>query len=151
MKETNLCYLFRPGQVLLAMKKRGFGVGKWNGPGGKAQPGESPIEALVREVQEEIGVTVRAPDDRGVIDFIYEDKPEWTTRCRIFSSTDFVGEPVESEEMQPQWFALNTIPYHEMWESDGVWLPKLLAGERVSYRLYFSKDVRFVKHEPMTV
>lgn len=147
MKETNLCYLFRPGQVLLAMKKRGFGAGKWNGPGGKANPGETPVEALVREVQEEIGVSVRSPDERGVIEFIYADKPEWTTRCRIFSSVAFDGEPVESEEMRPQWFALNTIPYHEMWESDGVWLPKLLAGERVNYRLYFSKDVRLVKHE----
>ena len=49
--------------------------------------------------------------------------------------------------MRPQWFAFTAIPYQEMWESDGVWLPKLLAGQRVSYRLYFSKDVRFMKHE----
>lgn len=151
MKESNLCYLFRPGQVLLAMKKRGFGVGKWNGPGGKVNPGESPVEALVREVREEIGVTVREPQDRGVIDFIYEEKPEWTTRCRIFSSTAFDGEPSESEEMRPQWFGIDTIPYQEMWESDGVWFPRLLAGERVGYRLYFDNDVRFIKHELLPI
>ncbi|MEK7073537.1 MAG: 8-oxo-dGTP diphosphatase [Patescibacteria group bacterium] len=151
MKETNLCYLFRPGQVLLAMKKRGFGVGKWNGPGGKANPGESPVEALVREVHEEIGVTVKTSDDRGIIEFIYAGKPDSTTRCRIFSSTDFEGEPVESEEMRPQWFGVDAIPYPEMWESDGVWFPKLLADERVNYRLYFSRDVRFVKHEPLLI
>lgn len=150
MKETNLCYLLRPGQVLLAMKKRGFGAGKWNGPGGKANPGETPVEALVREVQEEIGVTVKSPDDRGVIEFIYAGKPEWTTRCRIFCSTVFEGEPAESEEMRPQWFALDAIPYQEMWESDGVWFPRLLAGERVGYRLYFNDNVRLIKYEPIS-
>lgn len=149
MKETNLCYLFRPGQVLLAMKKRGFGAGKWNGPGGKANPGETPVEALVREVQEEVGVTVRMPDDRGVIEFVYEGKPDWTTRCRIFSSSAFDGDPMESEEMRPQWFPLDAVPYPEMWESDRVWFPQLLAGEQVAYRLYFNNDVKLIRHEPL--
>jgi 8-oxo-dGTP pyrophosphatase MutT (NUDIX family) len=149
MKDTNLCYLLRPGEVLLAMKKRGFGAGKWNGPGGKAMPGESPIEALVREVREEIGVTVRSPEDRGAIEFIYAGKPEWTTRCRIFASRDFVGEPVESEEMRPKWFPLHDIPYEAMWESDGIWFPQFLAGKSVSYRVYFNDDVRVTHHESL--
>jgi 8-oxo-dGTP pyrophosphatase MutT (NUDIX family) len=39
---TNLCYLFNDkNQVLLIMKKKGLGQGKWNGPGGKVKKGEN--------------------------------------------------------------------------------------------------------------
>ena len=44
-------------QLLLGRKKRGFGEGKWNGFGGKLEPGETVEEAAVRELQEESGVT----------------------------------------------------------------------------------------------
>ena len=140
---------FQP--VLLAMKKRGFGAGKWNGPGGKAHPGETPTDALIREVREEIGVTVLSANDRGLIEFVYASKPEWSQRCRIFSSADFDGEPTESEEMKPQWFSTDGIPYHEMWESDGIWFPQLLAGARVGYRIYFNDEMRLMKHEPIAL
>ncbi|MEJ0073651.1 MAG: NUDIX domain-containing protein [Candidatus Saccharibacteria bacterium] len=56
-KETTLLLLRRNDEVLLAMKKRGFGAGRWNGVGGKLDPGETVEQALVRECQEEIGVT----------------------------------------------------------------------------------------------
>lgn len=41
MRLATLCYLLKDDQVLLAMKKRGFGEGKWNGPGGKVEKGET--------------------------------------------------------------------------------------------------------------
>lgn len=52
-----LLFLIKDDHVLLAMKKRGFGAGNWNGVGGKIEAGESIEQALVRECQEEIGVT----------------------------------------------------------------------------------------------
>ncbi|MDR0650832.1 MAG: NUDIX domain-containing protein [Candidatus Peribacteria bacterium] len=53
--QTTLVFLFNlQGQLLLAMKKRGFGVGKWSGPGGKVEEGESISQAAVREVEEEV-------------------------------------------------------------------------------------------------
>lgn len=58
MTVTNLCFLIKDEKVLLAMKKRGFGVGKWNGVGGKVKPGESVKMAVVREVFEEIRVSI---------------------------------------------------------------------------------------------
>jgi 8-oxo-dGTP pyrophosphatase MutT (NUDIX family) len=48
-KQMTLGYLVRGDEVLMAMKKRGFGVGKWNGTGGKLQPGETVEEAMIRE------------------------------------------------------------------------------------------------------
>ena len=151
MKQTNLCYILRPGEVLLAMKKRGFGAGKWNGPGGKAEAGESPEQAVAREVREEIGVSIRDAQDRGVIEFVYAGKPDWSTSCRIYTTTTYEGEPLESEEMRPQWFPLGALPYQDMWESDRVWFPQLLAGESVGCRLYFDNNVRLIRHETISL
>ena len=46
------------GDVLLGMKKRGFGIGKWNGFGGKVKDGETIRECAMRETQEECGLEV---------------------------------------------------------------------------------------------
>jgi 8-oxo-dGTP pyrophosphatase MutT (NUDIX family) len=43
-------------QILLGMKKRGFGEGKWNGFGGKKEPAETMAECAQRELREESGV-----------------------------------------------------------------------------------------------
>lgn len=42
--------------VLLGLKKRGFGTGKWNGFGGKVEPGETIRQAAIREMKEEAGI-----------------------------------------------------------------------------------------------
>lgn len=102
-------------------------------------------------MHEEVGVIVRFAEDRGVIEFVYAEKPEWSTSCRIFSSADFEGEPKESEEMRPRWFTIGRIPYREMWESDGIWFPQLLAGGRVGYRIYFNEEMRLLKYEVIAI
>ncbi len=65
----------------------------------------------------------------GVLDFAFQaDGLE--LEVHIFTITDFVGEPVETEEMRPQWFSIDAIPYTEMWPDDEYWFPLLLAGKR---------------------
>ena len=54
--ETTLCLLRKNNKILLAVKKRGFGEGKYNGVGGKIEKGETPDQAMVRETSEEISV-----------------------------------------------------------------------------------------------
>ena len=54
MKHVTLLFLLTDDQILLAMKKRGFGMGRWNGVGGKIEPGETIEEATARECREEI-------------------------------------------------------------------------------------------------
>ncbi len=46
-----LLFLRKNNHILLAMKKRGFGADRWNGVGGKLEPGETIEQALVRECQ----------------------------------------------------------------------------------------------------
>ena len=61
-KVLTLVLLREANRVLLGMKKRGFGVGKWNGFGGKLEQGETVLEAAAREVREECGFTVNTSD-----------------------------------------------------------------------------------------
>ncbi len=103
LKEATVLLLLREQEILLAMKKRGFGMGKYNGVGGKPEPGENIVETAIRETQEEIGVTPVNPSKVALFRYYFPDD-SFGMRVSIFTATDWVGEPMESEEMKPQWF-----------------------------------------------
>lgn len=125
-----LLFLLKEDEILLAMKKRGFGAGRWNGVGGKLEPGESLDEALIRECQEEIGVTPTSYRPVAELDFYGGSEAEpWHMYVYAYFCDTWEGEPVESEEMAPQWYKISDIPYTEMWQDDIHWLPRALAGE----------------------
>jgi 8-oxo-dGTP pyrophosphatase MutT (NUDIX family) len=146
MKLVTILFLRKENQVLLAMKKRGFGVGKWNGVGGKAAPGEDETEAAIRECQEEIGVTAIGPKLIGKIKFSEKTDPNFGHHAHIFVATKWLGEPVETEEMRPQWFDIQNIPYHQMWVDDKLWLPLMLAGKRFEAEITLDGD-KIVSHD----
>ncbi len=140
MRKTNLCFLIRGDEILLAMKKRGFGIGRWNGVGGKVKEGESVEDAAIREINEEIGVEVKKEDMETVakLEFIFVNKPEWNQEVCVYFISKWIGEPTESEEMKPQWYMKTDLPFDKMWEDDPNWLPRVIKGERV--KGYFSFD-----------
>lgn len=142
MKELTLSLLFKEDQILLAMKKRGFGTGKWNGYGGKKQPDETIEDAAIREIKEEGGVTVKKEDLEyfGYIDFYFSDKSDWDQRVYIYKVTKWDGEPIETEEMKPEWFSFDQIPYHEMWAGDDAWIPKVIEGKKITGEVHFSEE-----------
>jgi 8-oxo-dGTP pyrophosphatase MutT (NUDIX family) len=143
-----LLFLLTDEQILLAMKKRGFGVGKWNGVGGKIEAGESIEEALVRECQEEIGVTPVSWQKVAELDFVQDsDANPWHMYVHAYISKVWQGDPAESEEMKPQWYSQSTIPYEKMWEDDVYWLPKVLAGGKVSGKFTFDANDCLKRHE----
>ena len=146
MKQSTLCLLIRDGKILLAMKKRGFGVGKWNGVGGKVEKGEEIIDAVVRETKEEIGVLALNPEKVGVMHFVFPYKPEWDQDVHLFLVKDWQGEPEESEEMIPQWFSFSEIPYEKMWDDDKFWLPRVLRGEKLEADFIFKEGEIIDKH-----
>ena len=125
---VTLCFIVQGGRVLLMRKKRGIGAGKINAPGGKVDPGETPLAAAVRETEEEVCVTPLGPELRGQLWFHFQDGP--TLRCLIYLAGEFAGEPRETAEAVPQWHPVDQLPYGEMWEDDRWWLPLLLAGKR---------------------
>ncbi|HEY8992897.1 MAG TPA: 8-oxo-dGTP diphosphatase [Candidatus Microsaccharimonas sp.] len=146
-KVLSLLFLRRDDKVLLAMKKRGYGEGRWNGVGGKVEAGESIEQAMIRETQEEIGVT--PTDYEKVADIRFDEyfKGEPTLmHVHVFIATEWTGDPTESEEMAPQWFSLDAIPYEAMWSDDPFWLPHVLLGEKISADFKLDKTDVIMDH-----
>ncbi|HSW99698.1 MAG TPA: 8-oxo-dGTP diphosphatase [Patescibacteria group bacterium] len=138
MTHVTLLFLQRDGELLLAMKKRGFGMGKWNGVGGKLESGESPMQAAIRECEEEIGVTPHNLQKTCELDFYLDYDADFNHFAHVYITEDWDGEPHETEEMRPKWFKRNALPYDAMWGDDKVWLPEMLAGKR--FRGTFTLD-----------
>lgn len=148
-----LLFLVKDNEVLLAMKKRGFGAGKWNGVGGKIEPGETVEQALVRECQEEIIVTPKSWKKVAEHDFVQDaTTTPWHMYVHAYITYDWQGEPSETEEMRPKWFAFSDIPYSEMWDDDELWLARVLAGETLKGSFTFDEHDRMASHniEPAT-
>ena len=139
MRQCTLCLLIKNEQILLAMKKRGFGMGRWNGTGGKVEAGEEIIDAAKRETKEEIGVDIINPEKFGVFHFSFPHKPEFDQDVHLFVAKKWDGEPTESEEMLPKWFSFNEIPYDKMWDDDKHWLGRVLKGEKLEADFVFGE------------
>lgn len=144
MRQDTLLFLLDDDtqEILLAMKKRGFGVGKLNGVGGKVGKGETVEAAAVREAQEEVGVKIQEKDlvKVGELKFYFKDKPEWSINCHVFFTRAWTGEPAESEEMAPEWFDRTSLPFDRMWVDDKYWLPMVLRGDYVQAEFNFNND-----------
>lgn len=147
LHQVTLVLLLKEGEILLAMKKRGFGQGKWNGVGGKANPNETILEAAIRETEEEIGVTPVNLQEAGIINFFhpYSSKGKAINQqVHVFISSEWVGDPIETEEMKPKWFNYEEIPYQEMWWDDEIWFPIILNGNNVVASFMFDQDENII-------
>lgn len=155
MRQVSLCLLIKENEgliteILLAMKKRGFGQGRWNGVGGKpdTEKGETVFDSAIRETKEEIGVKIKDPEKAAIIDFYFpEHKKQNNQQVHLFLVKDWDGEPQETEEMKPQWFEKGIIPYEEMWDDDKHWLPHILEGKRLKAKFFFDEDDKVVNQE----
>ncbi|KAJ6571872.1 NUDIX hydrolase domain-like protein [Mycena capillaripes] len=133
---TNV-FLVQDDKILLGYKKRGLGIHKYNGFGGKVEPDESTLDAALRELREEAGIT--APlEHAGTLLFVVPGE-KWA-HIDIFRAQEYSGTITESEEMRPEWFDKTNIPFDNMWESDRYWLPLLLSRQRFSARADFERE-----------
>lgn len=141
---ATLCIISEADRILLGMKKRGFGMGKWNGFGGKVAEGESIEGAAKREVVEECGLTVESMASAGILKFTWDGQDD-IFEVHVFRADRWSGDVVESEEMRPQWFAIDEIPYAEMWPDDKFWLPAFLEGKTCNGTFHFAQDGSIAK------
>ena len=144
---TNIC---------LAMKKRGFGAGRYNGVGGKVERGETVEQAAIRETEEEIGVRPENLQKVAQLSFYFEsevisDEKQGSGEARflfspnnqkvhVYFSEQWQGEITESEEMKPKWFKISQIPFEKMWPDDILWLPEVLKGKLLKAMFKFGKN-----------
>ena len=143
MLQTTICYIFNENnQVLLQHKAKGFGQGKWNGPGGKIEENENEMECIIREVKEETGISIMEAEKIAKFDFIFAEKDDWNNQSHVFLAKKWEGELTESDEGKLEWFNVDKIPFDEMWEDDKIWLRDVLKGIPLRYRFYFDKSQR---------
>lgn len=136
LKQATLVFLIKKSElgiqeICLAMKKRGFGINKWNGVGGKVEPGETIEQATIRETEEEISVTIKELEKVAELTFHFTHNPSWDQVVHVYISESWEGDPIESEEMRPQWYSVDTIPYDNMWPDDKFWLPEVIKGNKL--------------------
>jgi SAM-dependent methyltransferase len=129
-------------EILLGIKKIGFGEGKVVGVGGTVEEGEQLRQTAVRELEEEIGVKVREKDlqKAAKITFTFPTKPEWDRIVYVYLARRWEGEPGNSNEIDPAWYKVKDIPYAEMWADAAHWLPVILAGKEILARFTFEGD-----------
>jgi 8-oxo-dGTP diphosphatase/2-hydroxy-dATP diphosphatase len=137
-KILTLCIPIKGNKVLLGMKKRGFGCGRWNGFGGKVEEGETIEQATIRELEEESGIRDGNLIKSGILEFSFENDKK-ILQVHIFRLLDFSEEPVETEEMRAQWFSFDEIPFSQMWTDDKYWFPLLLAEKLFEGKFLFDR------------
>lgn len=135
---ATLLFVVKHGRILLIEKKRGHGRGKVNGPGGKIDPDESPLECAVRETEEELCISVK--DARKVAELWFQMSDYPSILCHVFLASEYHGEPEETDEAVPLWVPLDAIPFERMWEDDRHWLPLVLAGETLFGKFVFEGE-----------
>jgi 8-oxo-dGTP diphosphatase len=151
-KNCTLLFLRKDDQILLAMKKRGFGAGRFNGVGGKIEPNETLEQALVRECQEEINVTPVHYWKVAEHNFIQDSgSSPWHMHVHVYLCDQWEGTPIETEEMAPQWFPVTDVPYDAMWQDDKYWLPQVVSGASIMGKFTFDEADNMLTQDVRTV
>lgn len=99
-------------QILVAQRElHKFQGGRWEFPGGKVEPNESPMRALQRELHEEIGIEIQSAEPWRQFQHTYPDK---IILLDVWRVTEFHGDPHSKEGQAIQWVALDELPNLEI-------------------------------------
>lgn len=145
-----LCYLERDGQYLMLYrnkKKNDINAGKWIGVGGKLEAGESPEEALLREVKEETGLTLTNYRRRGLVTFSADGYTEY---MHLYTADTWSGTLTDCDEGELRWIPKTDVPNLPLWEGDMHFLKLLTAdGPYFSMKLRYENDqlVEYCRYE----
>jgi len=153
LRDSTLLFLIKKTNdeitdICLVMKKRGFGMNRWNGVGGKVNQGvESIREATIREAKEEILVEVKSLDKVAELEFYFLHNSNFNQLVHVYFTEEWLDDPQESEEMRPEWFKVNKIPFDKMWVDDIFWLPEVIKGNLIKASFTFEVDDNVIDQE----
>lgn len=138
--KATLCHVINGNRLLLKEASRGISKGKWNGPGGKFEKGETPEQCAIRETFEETGITMHKPFFHGKLYFFMDGKRKLSIEGFLFSTRNFSGRIKSSEEGPVKWFSARRLPLKRMWDDDQYWLNLMLSGKRFDAYIYYDKS-----------
>jgi 8-oxo-dGTP diphosphatase len=147
MKLGTLVYLQRNQQTLMlhrVKKEQDYHEGKWNGLGGKLEPGETPEECAIREVKEESGLDLVNPKLRGIITFpMFDQVDDWYVY--LFTGTTFTGDLIDSPEGNLDWIDDDNLLNLNLWEGDYIFL-KWLDQDRFFSAKFIYENKQLTDH-----
>lgn len=142
MKLATLCYVKDKNKKQTLMihrikKQNDMHKDKWNGLGGKVEPGESPEECVTREVLEESGLTITSPKLHGFITFPkFDGNDDWYVF--IFTADQFDGELIDSLEGKLEWVPDEKMLELNLWEGDRIFLKWLSEDKFFSAKFTYN-------------
>jgi 8-oxo-dGTP diphosphatase len=147
MKLATLCYLRQSEKTLMihrVKKVNDIHEGKWNGLGGKLEPGESPEECVIREILVESGLHATALHLKGFLTFpLFARNEDWY--AFVFVIDEFAGELIDSPEGDLEWIDDDKLLSLNLWEGDRLFLPLLDQPGLFSGKIIY-QDGRLVSH-----
>lgn len=147
MVETVLCYIKYKDKYLMLYRNKKVNdpnEGKWMGVGGHIEKGETPDEALIREVFEETGLKVVSFIQKGIGIFINDDYQE---KMYLYTATCDKEEVIECNEGVLKYFTEEEIYKLNMWEGDKYFLPYIFGEHPYFEMVLYYKNDQFIKAE----
>lgn len=148
MKLATLCYVRRDGKTLMLLRNKKINdmhAGKWNGLGGKFEAGETPEDCAIREIYEESGLRVVAPQLHGILTFPdFNGSDDWYTF--VFVARNFTGTLIDSPEGELHWIDDADLLNLALWPGDRIFLPWLERDPFFSGRFVY-QDEALVAHD----
>ena len=129
MINTTLCYIAQGEDYLMlhrVKKENDLNHDKWIGIGGKFEDKESPEDCVLREAQEETGLTLTSYRYRGIVTFVSDRWP--TEYMHLFTADGFNGTLKECDEGVLEWIPRKKLLELPHWEGDAIFLD-LIAQE----------------------
>jgi len=150
MKLATLCYVIDKNKNSTLMihrvkKKNDYHRGKWNGLGGKFEPGESPEECAVREIEEESGLIIKNIAMKGFITFpMFDSKEDWYVF--LFTANEYEGELIGSNEGNLDWIPNEKLTDLNLWEGDKYFIPWIFKEKFFSAKFIYENG-NYIRHE----
>jgi mutator protein MutT len=119
--DDRLAVIERDGRLLIAQRRRTAQHPlKWEFPGGKAEPDETPEKAVVRELEEELAIRAKVGPEIGRYEFQYQGR--WPILLMFYRVTEFSGEPKNMNFEQILWVQPDQLGNYDFLEGDAEFL-----------------------------
>ena len=132
---TNMCMLTRADGKVLVQNRIDPNWGGLTFPGGHVEPGESLVDSIVREMQEETGLTIRNPKLIGSKSWMQKDGSRYLEL--LYIASEYEGELHSSEEGDIAWMTIEEMR-----------AGKMVEGMELYFRVYLDRDVSEIWYVP---